>query len=170
MRKLTALLESIFVSPKAAAKSDLGNHSKFPLYLVTNWFKNLWKVPWDLMPYVSRTEKDLTRFVHWRCHWVPWWQPLSRSLTLMYHTHAAPFAVSGHGVCRQTVPTQIIFYLRWLAIKCVFTCKIMSFSLHVDAYQVTWGLKRLGHRAEKHRLWLNFAVSSFPLFFLSHPS
>lgn len=167
MRQLTALLESIFVSPKAAGKSNLGNHSKFPLCLVPNWFENIWKVPLELAPYVSRTETDLPRFVCWRLQW-SWRVPGSVPLPDSHVPHKAAFAASGHGVCRPTVPPQRVFCLRWLALTCVLTCRIMSFSINVDAYQVTWGLKGLAHRAAKQQLWLNFAFYSFPSFLLSH--
>lgn len=117
------------MSPKAAGKSDLENHWKFPLYLVTNWFKNLWKVPLEITPYVSRTKKDLPGFVHWswRHSWLPFSWLLSFSLSLMYHMHTVPFTMWGHGVYRPIVPTQLAFCLRGLAIKCVLTCWIMPY-------------------------------------------
>lgn len=79
-------LENIFVSLMASSKNYLGNHSKFPLCLVENWFKSLWKVPLDLATYISRTETDLMRFVHWvlRHHWVSC--TLCPDTWLIYHS------------------------------------------------------------------------------------
>lgn len=128
-RELTALLENFFASPEAFGKSNLGNHSKFPLYLKTKWFK--WKVPLEHTLRVSRSETDLPRHVHWswgHC-WVPPWHPCSPAcpLSLLDLMHTAPSADREYGgVCRPTVHTQGILCAR----KICSHLQIMSFSLH----------------------------------------
>lgn len=133
-RELTALLENFFASPEAFGKSNLGNHSKFPLYLKTKWFK--WKVPLEHTLRVSRSETDLPRHVHWswgHC-WVPPWHPCSPAcpLSLLDLMHTTPPADREYGGCADQLFIPREFSAQG---KSVLTCRSCP-SLFTDAYQV----------------------------------
>lgn len=162
-------LENIFVSLMASSKNYLGNHSKFPLCLVENWFKSLWKVPLDLATYISRTETDLMRFVHWvlRHLWVSC--TLCPDTWLIYHMCTVPFAARGHEMCGLAVPIQIVLCLKMTHYK---RCsQLQEYVLLTSCEYVSSHFRsEMACSKSKQNLWLHFAVSSFPLLLLSYPS
>lgn len=155
-------LESIFVSPMTSSKNYLGNHSKFPLCLVENWFKSLWKVPLDFATYISRTETDQMRFVHWDLRHLCVSCTLCPAPWLSYTTWCTvPFAARGHEMCRLAVPIQIVLCLKMTHHK---RCsQLQEYVLLTSHEYISSHLRsEMACSKSKQNLWLYFAV-----FFLS---